>query len=104
MSSISRREAVLLEAMDNIPAAFVVYDQNDRLIVCNKKFREFYGYSEADAAPGVTHQELGLIDQSRGVKVVGAHPAEYMQSRLRYRDTLADEQLPVAVSSASRLI
>ena len=93
MSSISRREAVLIEAMDNIPAAFVVYDQNDRLVICNEKFREFYGYLEADTTPGITHQELGLIDQCRGVKVVGAHPTDYMQSRLRYRDTLADEQL-----------
>lgn len=93
MSSISRREAVLIEAMDNIPAAFVVYDKNDRLIVCNEKFREFYGYSEADAAPGVTHQELGLIDQIRGVKVVGASSADYLQSRLKYRDTFDDEQL-----------
>ena len=93
MSSISRREAVLIEAMDNIPAAFVVYDKNDRLVVCNEKFREFYGYSEADAAPGVTHQELGLIDQRRGLKIAGASPADYMQSRLKYRDTFDDEQL-----------
>lgn len=93
MNSISRRETVLIEAMDNIPAAFVVYDKNDRLIVCNQKFREFYGYSEADAAPGVTHQELGLIDQRRGVKVAGTLPADYMQNRLSYRDKLNDEQL-----------
>lgn len=79
--------------MDNIPAAFVVYDENDRLIVSNQQFRELYGYSETDAAPGVTHQELGLIDQRRGVKVVGTSPADYMQNRLRYRDNLNDEQL-----------
>lgn len=41
LTSLSRREAVLIEAMDNIPAAFVVYDKNDQLIVCNAKFREF---------------------------------------------------------------
>ena len=74
MSSISRREEVLIEAMDNIPAAFVVYDKNDRLIVCNEKFREFYGYSEADAAPGVTHQELGVINLSHCPLLVTTQP------------------------------
>ena len=93
MTIISRREAVLIEAMDNIPAAFVVYDKNDRLIVCNAKFREFYGYSEADAAPGVTHQELGLIDERRGVIVAGMLPEDYMESRLKYRASFDDEQL-----------
>lgn len=93
MTSISKREAVLLEAMDNIPAAFVVYDKNDRLIVCNTMFREFYGYSEAEAAPGVTHQELGLIDEQRGVVVVGKHPEDYMKNRLKYRASFDDEQL-----------
>ncbi len=93
MTNISRREAVLIEAMDNIPAAFVVYDKHDRLIVCNAKFREFYGYSEADTAPGVTHQELGLIDQRRGVIVAGMSSEDYMESRLKYRASFDDEQL-----------
>lgn len=93
MSSISRREEVLIEAMDNIPAAFVVYDKNDRLIVCNATFREFYAYSEAEAAPGVTHQELGLIDQQRGVKVAGEPAEDYMKSRLSYRGTFGEEQI-----------
>lgn len=93
MTTISRREAVLIEAMDNIPAAFVVYDKNDRLIVCNAKFREFYGYSEADTVPGVTHQELGLIDERRGVIVDGVRAEDYMESRLKYRASFDDEQL-----------
>ena len=92
-ANISKREAVLIEAMDNIPAAFVVYDKNDRLIVCNAMFREFYGYSESDAAPGVTHQELGLIDQRRGVRVTGVPQADYMESRLKYRNSFDDEQV-----------
>jgi diguanylate cyclase (GGDEF)-like protein/PAS domain S-box-containing protein len=92
-ASISKREAVLIEAMDNIPAAFVVYDKNDQLIACNAKFREFYGYSESDTAPGVTHQELGLIDQRRGVRVTGVPHADYMESRLKYRNSFDDEQV-----------
>ena len=93
MTNISKREAVLMEAMDNIPAAFVVYDKNDRLIVCNAKFREFYGYSESEAAPGVTHQELGVIDQRRGVRVPGEPVAGYLESRLKYRGTFGEEQV-----------
>jgi PAS domain-containing protein len=93
MSTISKREAVLIEAMENIPAAVVVYDKNDKLIVCNAKFRELYGYSKSDAAPGVTHQELGLIDERRGVIVVGTSPQDYIESRHKYRASFDDEQL-----------
>ena len=40
-----------------------------------------------DIKPGVTHQDLGLIDERRGVVVVGKRPDEYMESRLKYRSS-----------------
>jgi PAS domain S-box-containing protein len=93
MTNISDLEAVLSEAMEAVPAGFVVYDAEGRLVVCNAMFREFYGYSEKDAAPGATRFELGEIDQQGGVKVAGDTNENYFESRSRYRLSFGDEQV-----------
>ena len=86
-------EATLLEAIDKVPAGIVMYDSNDQLIMCNKRFRDIWGYSAEDTYTGVTHQELGLIDVRNGVKVAGEAANEYMQNRLEYRAIFSDEQV-----------
>jgi PAS domain S-box-containing protein len=93
MTNVSHLEAVLSEAMESVPAGFVVYDAEGRLIVCNAMFREFYGYSELDAAPGTTRFELGEIDRQKGVKVAGETNDEYFKSRYKYRLSFGDEQI-----------
>jgi len=86
-------EELLLEAIDRVPAGIVMYDSNDRLIVCNTMFCQIWGYSLSDTISGITHQELGLIDQQRGVKVAGVVAEEYMESRLKYRSVFSEEQV-----------
>jgi len=87
-------EATLVEALDAIPEGFVIYDAEGRLVRCNAKFREIYSYSESEAALGVTHEQLGLLDERRGVRVVGETGEEgFLQQRLKYRSRLQGEQL-----------
>jgi len=87
-------EAALVEALDTIPEGFVIYDSDGRLVRCNAKFREIYGYSESEAMPGVSHQELGLLDERRGVRVVGGTDAQgFLKQRLEYRSYLKGEQI-----------
>jgi len=87
-------EAALIEALDTIPEGFVIYDGEGRLVRCNAKFREIYGYSESEAAPGAGHERLGLLDEQRGVRVVGEIGEEgFLQKRLEYRSRLQGEQL-----------
>lgn len=52
----ARREAViaqqrLMDAIEALPEAFVMFDKNDTLVVCNSKFKEFYEKS----APAIKH-------------------------------------------------
>jgi len=56
----------LLDAIESLPAAFVLYDSQDRLLLCNAWFRELYGYSEEGAATGVDHGALYKLDVERG--------------------------------------
>jgi len=63
-------ETVLGEALEAISEGFVLYDKDGRLVVCNTKFRDFYGYSEDDAKPGVHQRALGALDIERGNVIV----------------------------------
>ncbi|MEK9723167.1 MAG: PAS-domain containing protein [Rhodospirillaceae bacterium] len=84
-----RRDAakrVLKDAIDTIPDAFVIHDAQSRLIVCNRRFRDLYGYSEAEARPGVTRSELGARDAARGVTVDGHGGEEFRKRRRVFRE------------------
>jgi PAS domain S-box-containing protein len=57
ISEQKRAEARLRDAIENIPDAFVLFDKNDRLVVANQRFREFYPELAAMIRPGVTTAE-----------------------------------------------
>jgi len=75
----------LVEAVESIPEGFVLYDTDDRLVLCNGKFREIYGYSEDDLKPGVTFPELIKLDHDRGIVAKTDTGAEYLQRRHQMR-------------------
>ena len=79
-------EALLADAVENMSEGIVVYDAEDRLLLCNSKFKEIYKYEDKDVMPGVTYEELGRIDIERGTVVVP--PGEehsYFSHRMDYR-------------------
>jgi len=73
----------LREAVECISDAFALYDAEDRLILFNRKWLDFYGYNAEDAIPGVTYEELVRLDAKNGV--VAGDPEQYIQQRLAYR-------------------
>jgi len=85
-------ERQLFDAIETIPEGFVVYDPNDRLVICNKRFRDFYGYSETEAAPGVTRTALGQLDAQRGVRIGESGGEEYVDLRQAVRTEAGGEQ------------
>jgi signal transduction histidine kinase len=85
-------EEALIEALDTIPEGFVIYDSNDKLVRCNARFREIYGYSEQEAQPGVTQHQLGLLDEQRGVQIFGGSGESFLKQRLDYRSRLKGDQ------------
>ena len=76
-------EALLRDAIDNISDGFAVYDADERLVTCNRKWKDFYGYSDAEAAPGVTYRDLVRLDIAKGAISKG----------VGYRDTYQDMRL-----------
>ncbi|GLQ07353.1 sensor histidine kinase [Sneathiella chinensis] len=78
MSSCPNLEDTLLDALEAISEAFVVYDKDGYLVACNRNFRLLYGYSEEEARPGVHFKTLCQLDSERGNSVVDDDPSDKM--------------------------
>ena len=91
MHNSGNMDELLLDAIDNISEAFVIYDKDGYLVTCNRKFLELYGYTEDEAKPGIHFRELGEIDIRQGNVVVGDEYGsgdEYLERKRIYRETL----------------
>jgi diguanylate cyclase (GGDEF)-like protein len=51
-------EAELKDAMEALPDGFVLFDKNDRLVHCNRRYREIYKESGDLRVPGVKFSDL----------------------------------------------
>lgn len=72
----------LVDALDSISEGFVLYDPDGRLIICNSRYKEFYGYSDDEAATGTHTINLGRLDIERGnVVVAEGQVEEYLNRR-----------------------
>ncbi|MBL4741134.1 MAG: PAS-domain containing protein [Sneathiella sp.] len=59
-------EDIFLDALENIPEAYVIYDKNGKLVRCNDKFRALYNYTKKEASFGVHFSTLNGLDLERG--------------------------------------
>ena len=82
---------MVVEALNNISDAFVIYDADGCLVVCNDNFKQLYAYTDEEARPGVHFSELGRIDMQRGNVVVGDEIGggeQYLARKAAYRRKL----------------
>ncbi len=49
---------LLESAIDALPDAFAYFDREDKLVICNERYREFYPKSADKIVPGVDFEEL----------------------------------------------
>lgn len=54
----NRAQQRLWAAIEALPEAFVMYDEEDRLVICNKKYKEVYAASEAAIFEGATFADV----------------------------------------------
>jgi PAS domain S-box-containing protein len=81
----SRRQAVMLQdAVDALSEGFVLYDADDRLVVCNQRFRDLRPRDPAAYEPGITFEDiLRLAIQSSDVVVPkGVDPEVWIEHRM----------------------
>lgn len=59
-------ETKLLEAIEALPDGFVFYDNEDRLVICNSRYKDLYATSAEFMVPGATFEEIIRNGAKRG--------------------------------------
>jgi adenylate cyclase len=83
-----RAQAQLGEAIEAISEGFALYDADDRLVVCNSRFKEMYAGIALKIGPGVHYETILRAAAAAGI-VPGAadNPEPWISERLdRHRD------------------
>ncbi len=81
--------ARLREAIESLNEGFVLFDSDDKLLVCNQRFREIYGEIADCLAPGQSYEEIKRQGALRGLFAEAASRetewlAENMAERRRF--------------------
>jgi len=76
-------EQRLRDAVESLSDGFALYDADDRLVLCNRKWMELYGYADEDIRPGILYEELVRLDAARDA--VAGDIEAYVRQRLAYR-------------------
>jgi PAS domain S-box-containing protein len=84
MKAESRRNAELLRgAIDTIDEGFVLFDQQDRLVLCNERYRELYATTADMLVPGTLFEDIIRVGAQRGQYPAAiGREEEWVKSRL----------------------
>jgi PAS domain S-box-containing protein len=88
----------LQDAIESLGEGFVMFDAEDRLVLCNTRYREMYDVIGADLVPGRKFEELLRIGASRGQFPESEGRVEdWIKERVRLHQTAGgqiERQLP----------
>ena len=74
LRAVAEARQRLIDAIESISEGFALYDRDDRLLLCNRRYREMlYGGDAADVVPGMRFEDIvrqaaerGLVEQAEG--------------------------------------
>jgi signal transduction histidine kinase/HPt (histidine-containing phosphotransfer) domain-containing protein/ActR/RegA family two-component response regulator len=82
----ARSEQRLVDAIEAIPHGFVLFDADDRLVLGNSRFREYYPDIADITVPGVPVQEMLLTAARRGLVPLWDLPIDkWLERRMEMR-------------------
>ena len=94
---IERSEAILRESIDAVNEAYVLFDPQDRLVLCNEKYRELYAASADLIVPGATFESIIRGGAERGqYRAAVGRVDEWVAERMKIHlaaETLMEQQL-----------
>jgi PAS domain S-box-containing protein len=80
----SKASRLLQEAISGLSEGFTIYDENDRLVVCNEAYLNFYSTSRDLIVPGASFEEIVRKGAERGqYKEAIGRVDEWVQERVR---------------------
>lgn len=79
------------EAIESINEGFVLFDADDRLVRCNRKYRELYAMSSDVLVPGTTFEDLIRYGVGKGqYREANKNPEAWICERLRKRQNITE--------------
>jgi diguanylate cyclase (GGDEF)-like protein len=80
----ANEHALLDDAIESLPDGFALYDGDDRLLLCNQRYREIYRDSAPALIIGATFESIARYGLERGqYPQAAADPAAWLAERLR---------------------
>jgi PAS domain S-box-containing protein len=93
-----RADALLRNAIESIAEGFVIFDADDRFVMCNEAYRKMYGENAAGFIPGASYEQI-----MRQALATGRHPGalgreeEWLAERmLKHRGAVESEESRLA--------
>jgi len=84
-------------AVETVPDGFVLFDPEDRLIMCNAQYREMYDLPEAEVPYGTTFEQILRFSMGRGqIAAAVGREEQWLEERLnehRRADSMIEQQL-----------
>src|SRR5207253_3436544 len=76
-------QATLRDAVDSISEGFVIYDRDDRFVMCNEPYRRLYPKAARLMVPGTPFEEIVWANLDAGwvADAVGGEP-EWLANRI----------------------
>ena len=68
-SNVTDVESEIEDAFDAMSEGIAIYDSDHRLVRCNKRFQEFYAYTDNEITPGTHFDELIQYDLKKGIVI-----------------------------------
>jgi PAS domain S-box-containing protein len=85
---------LLDEAIRSVPEGFTIYDEDDRLVLCNEAYLEIYSTSRDLIIPGATFEEIVLRGAERGQYPAAlGHIDEWVKERVKKHQSADGTQL-----------
>ena len=74
---------ILTDAIEAIPEGFVLWDADDRLVTCNRRYRKFFGGNAHAVEPGARFEDLMRMQAESGaLRGAARRPGEWVEQRL----------------------
>jgi len=98
-AELQRSEARIKDAIESISDGFIYYDADEKLVLSNQKYRDFYPWIEEVLAPGVQLEQVARLAAERGQDAdtindiegwVANRLAEFRQGRRNHEQHLSD--------------
>ncbi|HYM30986.1 MAG TPA: response regulator [Candidatus Cybelea sp.] len=86
-----KAQALLSEAIETLSEGFVIYDADDRLVVCNSRYRDMYAAANIKLEPGMSYETVVAAAVDAGLIATGNQShSDWIAARLaRHRNPQA---------------